>query len=319
MSRPNHRIDRRRFLKQAAACGLVTLVPGAAWANAEKLFLRVKVSLPEDQGRPRPISFGVIADTHSGDLDDTPRPRYFRSSAGNVEETVRTFNERQLDFAIHVGDVIQESHERSTSLAWMAELDAAFGGFQGPRHYVIGNHDLGDLSKEEFFSATSSTFKEPHYYFDKHGYRFIVLDPNFRQDGVSYNRGNFAWTDTFIPEPQMVWLEATLDSAKEAGLPVIVFSHQCLDDASENHRIKNSAEVRSLLESKRIVAAAFYGHRHAGGYFNINGIHYVNLVATVNGSDKAAGIVRIPGDGTIEVEGLGERQPDWGPFSAAGV
>ncbi len=311
--------DRRRFFKQAAACGLLTLVPGVAVASANKLFLRVKVALPDGGGRPEPISFGLVADTHSGDFDDTDRPRYFRSSLGNLEETVQLFNQRNLNFAVHLGDVIQESHNRVTSIAWLSEMDEVFKEFAGPIHYVAGNHDFGDLSKSDFLAATSGTFKAHHYFFDRAGYRFIVLDANHRQDGVAYDRGNFTWTDTFIPQAQLIWLEKTLAQAAAVNRPAIVFVHQTLDETSENHMIKNAAEVRSLFESQGNVTAVFYGHRHAGGYFNINGIHYVGLVATVNGPDKAAGIVKIPGNGTIEIEGIGERQPDWGPFAATGV
>ncbi len=310
---------RRRFLARAAAGGLVTLVPGAAFASAEKLFLRVRVSLPEDRGRPEPISFGLVADTHSGDLPDTDRPRYFRSSLGNLEETVQLFNQQNLDFAVHLGDVIQESGNRTTSITWLREMDEVFRQFHGPIHYAGGNHDFVDLSKNDFLAATSSTFRAHHYYFDRGGYRFVVVDANYRQDGTAYNQGNFHWTDTFLPQEQVGWLERTLERAKRAGLPVIVFAHQTFDETSQNHVIKNAAAVRDLFESKGNVAAVFYGHRHAGGYFHINGIHYVGLVATVNGPDKAAGIVRIPGDGTIQVEGIGERQPTWGPFPAAGV
>ncbi len=320
MKSPSPYHPRRRFLKQATACGLASLIPGAL-GGSDKLFLRVNVSLPKHRKPAGPLAFGLIADTHSGDFPDTDRPRFFRSSLGNVEETVEVFNQRGLDFAIHVGDVIQESGNRGTSRSWLRDMDGAFAQFTGPKHYVMGNHDLGDLGKNDFLEDVSTTFKAPHYYFDQAGYRFVILDPNFREDGTSYHRGNFSWTDSFIPPVQIEWLDHTLESAKKEGLPVIVFSHQCFDSSSLNHMIKNAAEVRALFAGKGNVAAVFYGHRHAGGYFNFNGIHYLGAVATVNGPDLAAMVVRLrPHDATgqtiIEIEGLGARQPNRGPYNA---
>jgi len=35
----------------------------------------------------------------------------------------------------------------------------------------------------------------------------------------------------------------------------------------------------------------------------------------VNGPDMAAAIIRINGEGVMEVDGRGPRQRDWGPFA----
>lgn len=314
MSENSQRINRRLFFKRTGALGLGVLVSGAPAAGSDRFFVRTRATLPAYPPNPEPISFGLITDTHFGDLDDTNRPRYFRSSLGNTAETVQYFNQQGLGFVVHLGDVVQESKNRATTLGWLREMDEAVAGFNGPIHYVMGNHDLGDLGKAEFLSATSGTFKAPHYYFDRSGYRFIVLDPNFTKEGVPYNRGNFSWTDSAIPPSQVAWLEKALEGAKHAGMPAIIFSHQCFDETSANHKIANAAELRELFEQMGNVIAVFYGHRHAGGYYKINDIHYIGLVATVNGSDSAAVVVRLPGSGYIEVEGLGARQPSWGPL-----
>lgn len=315
MAQVVHCSCRRRFLKQVAACGLAVAFPGVSLSGESRRFFRLRLKLEEDFGAPDPISFGLVADTHFGDLADTDRPRYFRASEENLEESVGVFNQAELSFAVHLGDVIQESGSRPMSLSWLGDMDRVFREFDGPIHYVMGNHDLGNLSKADFLAATSGTFKAPHYFFDRGGYRFVVLDPNFRQDGVPYDRGNFNWTDAFVPSEQVEWMKNTLEDAANSRLPVVVFSHQCLDGVSPNHMISNASELRRLFEESGNVVAVFYGHRHAGGYFNINGIHYIGVVATVNGPDKAAALVKFPGNGVMEIVGLGERQPNWGPMN----
>lgn len=163
------------------------------------------------------LSFGLVADTHYGDFDDTDRPRFFRSSLPNLGETAEMFEEEKVDFAVHLGDVIQESHSRTTSLSWLAAMDQQFRNYTGERQYLMGNHDLGDLSKAEFMAATSGSSKAPNYFFDRGGFRFIVIDANYRQDGVSYDRGNFSWTNSFVPERQVLWLSKTIDRARALG------------------------------------------------------------------------------------------------------
>jgi predicted phosphodiesterase len=305
-------MNRRGFLKRIAACGGLAATPGIAGAAGP--FFRVRIALPEN-GPFQPVSFGLVTDTHYGDFDDTDRPRFFRASLPNLAETVQMFNAEGIDFAAYLGDVIQESGNRQTSIAWLRAMDGEFRKFNGPIHYMAGNHDLGDLSKDDFIANTSGAFKAPDSFFDRAGFRFIFMDANYRQDGVAYDRGNFSWTDSYVPARQVNWLSKTLDRAKVAGLKAIIFTHQTLDHVSADHRIQNAAELRALFASKGNVVAVFYGHRHAGGYYNFNGIHYIGLVATVNGPDAASAIVRISPNGILEVDGRGARQRNWGPFS----
>lgn len=259
------------------------------------------------------MTIGLLTDSHSGDFEDTDRPRFFRSSLGNMGETADLFTREQVDFAVHLGDVIQEAGNRAGSARWLADFDARFAEFTGERHYVMGNHDLRDLTKTQFHNAITGRYSRNHYSFDRKGHRFLVLDANFREDGRPYNADDFNYRDTWIPAEQMEWIERELDEANRLGLRVIVFSHQTFDATSQNSVIKNASEVRALFERKGNVAAVFYGHRHAGGYFPINGIHYVGIVATVNGPDIAAALLRIYPNGVIAVQGRG-RQPSWAPF-----
>lgn len=308
-------IPRRKFLRSLAAAGLGgTMITKAE----ERQFLRLRLGLPAQPGGRGTdlVRFGIITDTHYGDLDDTPRPRYFRWSLPNLAETVAEFNEANLDFAMHLGDVIQETHSRNASLALLQAMDAEFRKFNGPIHYVPGNHDLADFSKEDFIAHTSGAVGQTHYFFDQGGYRFIVFDACYRADGVSYDTGNYAWTNCFIPPQQIEWASGVLDDAKSSGMRAMAFAHQNFDRFGNSFRIANADAVLAMLASKGMVDAVFSGHQHAGNYELIQGIHVITLVANVDGPDRSAAIIRIAADGTLEVTGVGKRQRNWGPYVA---
>lgn len=299
--------NRRNFIKWLAASGAIALAPpvkarvGKRRSSAqEKLANKLRV--------------GLITDTHWGELPDRPqRPRFFRYSLDNTRETMELFNEKQVDFVIHLGDIIQESGERQTTLEWLGQMDNAMHVYNGPVYYAMGNHDLVDLSKEDVLSVITGTINLPYYHFDQGDRRFIVLDTNYTQDQISYNRGNFSWTDTFLPDEQAGWLEGLIDDAGKRGLKVWVFTHQCFDNRSKRPMVKNAPQLRAMFEHKGNVEAVVYGHRHNGAYENINGIHYLNMFATVNGTDLCAGILSMGSDGSLALEGVGNRQPSWQP------
>ena len=136
-----------------------------------------------------------------------------------------------------------------------------------------------------------------------------MLDSCFRSDGQPYGRKNSEWTDANIPAHEVEWLRADLAGTSR---PTIVFAHQRLDVGSP-YGVKNAPEVRGLLESSGKVRAVFQGHSHKNDYHEIAGIHYVTLVAMVEGSgaeNSGYASVDLGGDETIRVHGF-RRQADY--------
>ena len=126
-------------------------------------------------------------------------------------------------------------------------------------------------------------------------------------DGVSYARGDYSWTDCFIPEVEQEWIRETLD-ANESGRPIIAFLHQNLQDPGNAHGVKNGAEIRAILESADDVRAVFQGHDHRGGFVEINDIFYCTqkaLVEQASIEDCPYAIVSVLDDGRIEVQSFG--------------
>jgi alkaline phosphatase len=130
-----------------------------------------------------------------------------------------------------------------------------------------------------------------------------VLDACFRSDGIPYGRENFIWTDTFIPEEELEWLEADLKGAKA---PTIVLAHQRLDITGD-YAVTNAKAVRDILETSGRVLAVLQGHNHLNAYLSINGIHYVTLDAIVEGSgpeNGAYGFLELFDDGRLQIRGF---------------
>src|SRR4029078_1910654 len=74
-----------------------------------------------------------------------------------------------------------------------------------PRHYVLGNHCVGTLTKAEFSQHTKGT--GGHESFEAAGVTFLVLDACYREDGTPYGRKNFNWQDANLPKAELAWME----------------------------------------------------------------------------------------------------------------
>lgn len=224
------------------------------------------------------ISFGIIADLHYADKE-TWRNRHYRDSYEKLTRCIETFNELKPSFIIELGDFI-DANEKDIEIGYLKKIDGVYRKFNSDRYYILGNHDLVVLSKEEFLSITGSGMK--YYSFEYGSYHFVVLDGNYNKDGSDYNAGNFDWTETYIHAPQQEWLKKDLKKAHDKT--VFVFVHQTLHDETDVYGVKNALEVRSILEEAGNVRAVFQGHNHQGDYKLINGIHYVTLQGAVEGS-----------------------------------
>jgi len=258
---------------------------------------------------PGSFSFGLVTDVHYADAPSRGS-RHYRDSLAKLEEALRAFNQRKLSFVIELGDFIDAGPSKAEELAHLRAIDKVYQRFQGPRHYVLGNHCLQAFAKDEFLAHCGAQIKKSHYSFDCDRFHFVVLDANFKRDGTPYAAGNFSWTDSWIPVRQQQWLAEDLKRA--AGRKSFVFLHQNLQDENDPHGVKNAPQVRRVLEGAGSVVAVFQGHMHSGGYARIQGIHYVTLRAMVEGptlENNAYAVVTLDESDRLTLEGFG-RQPD---------
>lgn len=288
-------LERRAFLKGGAL-----ILTGAAF-NSPSLFA------DEDA---RPVRVGLITDLHYADKAPAGT-RHYRETLAKLEEAAIQFEQDKPAFLVELGDLIDAADSVEVEQRYLKTINHEFSAICSQRHYVLGNHCVDTLKKEEFLGEVGQ--EKSYYSFDNEGIHFIVLDSCFRSDGEPYGRKNFKWTDANIPAVELEWLSADL---KANNKPVIVFAHQRLD-VSNNHGVRNNADVRHILEQSGRVMAVFQGHSHQNDLKEIGGIHYCTLVAMVEGSgaqNNGYSLMDIKPNGTIVLSGFRhQKSREWQP------
>jgi len=252
------------------------------------------------------LTVGLVTDLHFADKA-AAGSRHYRETPKKLAEAIEQFCQQETEFVVELGDFIDAAESVTTELGYLKRINRDFSEVGAQRHFVLGNHCVHTLTKQEFLDGVE---KEKSYYsFDSGGFHFVVLDSCFRNDGLPYGRRNFQWTDSNIPPEEIEWLKADLIKTSKK---TIVFAHQRLD-VSNHYGVKNASIVRKVLEESGKVLAVFQGHSHKNDHNDIGGIHYCTLVAMVEGpgvENNGYSVMRIAHDGTIRMSGF-RKQNDY--------
>lgn len=224
---------------------------------------------------------------------------------------VEAMNAWPADFVIELGDFVNGWVVLGANLGdpyripqILEEAEAIYARFDGPRYHVIGNHDVYNLSKEEYLERVNIT--STYYSFNAGAYHFVVLDVQYDEEG-----NDLAYTYTgvrgFLPQVELDWLREDLSSTDD---PTIVCVHQMLDTEPTQAGwtlIGNNKEVQGVLAESGVVIAVFQGHDHANRYSLIDGIHYITFEALVDEGappswakvtlDQVSRMIEIEGEG----------------------
>ena len=263
-------------------------------------------------GKTERVRFGMVTDIHYARKPH--ETLHYGESLEKLKAAVDYFNTQNLDFVIELGDFKDCSDDsKETTCGYLDEIEAVMSSCKAPVYHCLGNHDMDRISKNEFLSHTSNPGEangKTYYSFVKGGIRFIVLDAEFRPDGVPYDSGNYNWKESFIPQWEQEWLAKELSASKE---PAVIFVHQMLDSYDktipEESFVVNAEEVRKILVDSGKVLACFQGHWHDGSYSNADGIHHYTQRAVLLGKlpeNNSYGIVEIDKNLGIEVTGLAD-------------
>ena len=283
------KIGRRAFLKNG------TLILAATSATVTSV-----VSTKSFAEQSPPLRIGLVTDLHYADKAPAGT-RHYRETLTKLEEAAQKFKQDKATMLVELGDLIDAADSVDLEQKYLIRINREFSKICKDRHYVLGNHCVDTLKKEEFLGRVEQ--KKSYYSFERGHIHFVVLDSCFRSDGEPYGRKNFKWTDANVPEAELEWLKSDLKASRK---PVIVFAHQRLD-VSNNHGVKNNADVRKILESSGKVLAVMQGHSHQNDLKEIRGIHYCTLVAMVEGSgfeNNGYSLMDIKPDGTIHLTGF---------------
>ena len=222
--------------------------------------------------RMNKIKFSAFADLHH-DME----------WCGDGEERLDFILDRakkeNVDFIIHLGDM---THEATA----MKETLDKYNNFEIPTYHVLGNHDMDRCTLEDVVKA----YNMPHeyYYFDKNGFRFIVLNANYiRIDGkdIPYSMGNYfqhGKDREWVSQEQIEWLEEVVMSSP---YPMVLFSHGSLvrEDVTQA-ALKNREEIQNIIRKahangKRIFMC-INGHHHIDYLRILDNVVYLDLNST---------------------------------------
>ncbi|MDF1753664.1 MAG: metallophosphoesterase [Verrucomicrobiales bacterium] len=258
-----------------------------------------KLLAAEESSKPE-LRIGMMTDLHYADKE-TRGTRFYREATAKLDEAVAFLNREKADFVVELGDFIDQADSVDREIEWLKKMESHYAKLSMPRHYVLGNHCVGTLSKREFANHTASS--GGHAVVEKNGLTFLILDSCFTSDGTPYQRSNFHWQDCNLPAGELAWLKASLEKASG---PVVILAHQRLDH-DKAHAVRNAAAARAILENSGKVLAVFQGHSHKNDHQVVGGIHYTTLVAMVEGSGvESSGYTMLNAfsDGSLRLDGF---------------
>ena len=254
------------------------------FAQTSSLALGGSLIAQEQSISPRKLlSLGLVTDIHYADKPQRGT-RVYRDSLAKAKEFTALFTEKKPDAIVCLGDLVDAAPTVKEELSYLKKIVPVMNEPGIPCHYVIGNHCVDTLTKEEFFKHAKTSSKSGHYSIDINGVHLVILDACYTKNMEHYGRNNSKWHDANIPPEQLNWLKKDLQENK---LPALVFAHQRLDlPPKDNHAIKQCLEVRKILEDSQNIVAVFQGHSHKNELKEINGIPYCTLSAVIEGKGE---------------------------------
>ncbi len=284
------------------------------------LVLLLVAPLLADEPSPTDLlCVGIFADLHAHDTNSPGEKKVMVNYGERLQAFVDAMNAWPADLVIELGDFVNGRFvsgvplgEPERIVGILEQAEAIYAKLTIPRCYVLGNHDVYDLSKAEFLEGTGALSTTTS--FDAGGYHFVFLNAQFNKNGEDY--GHVSWmVQGRIPKTQLAWLREDLAATEN---PTIVCIHQPLDVAfsltAGGPPVANSDEVKALLAESDVVLAVFQGHEHENAYSLIEGIHYITFEALIAHTEPTppswAMVTLDPIARTITIRGKGQ-QADW--------
>lgn len=191
------------------------------------------------------------------------------------------------------GDLIMDSFGADatrTKTQWDLFLNAFKDHCDLPVEHTIGNHDVWGWGRGDEFAKDARFGKQwacdlleydaPYRFFDRNGWRFIVLDSTYRQ-GNGYTAK--------LDDKQFAWLEAVLEKT-DPKMPIMVMSHIPIlavavffdgeNEKSGNWQVPGSwmhidaRKIKDLFKKYPNVKLCLSGHLHLVDSASYHGVTY---------------------------------------------
>ena len=231
---------------------------------------------------------GIITDTHvhPNRIDRTNKskdaPRYLNEKYTQpLNRFVSQMQQFRPEFIVHLGDVIEGTDDEDfVGMMGLQLVKEELDKAGVPIYWVIGNHDLRSVTKEQFKKVYTLDSLDQVIDFDD--YRFIVLDANYNSENLPRTPEANRYIPGKLPPQTLEWFKKQLETDKR----VFVFVHQGTfldgsqgDEGRTKQSIANSEELRDILKEYR-VDAIFNGHMEARRYEEGRFTRYYSLTGT---------------------------------------
>ena len=216
------------------------------------------------------LKAAIVTDIHLG---PNRRAKLGKRAPALLEKFIKSANKGAANIIVDLGDRISCKNPEKDAERAKAVKDI-FNKAAAPVSFVMGNHDVHNLSRVENEKITGSPATS--WSKDEGGYHLIFFNP-----------GADAGPYLSVGESDLDWLKTDLAATDK---PTIVFSHVPLDNSSEqkdkiypeNRALHGrfgysimGTKVRDIMEKSGKVILCMSGHLHDDSYREINGIHYI--------------------------------------------
>lgn len=263
-------------------------------------------------------TFLAFADLHHypGEFLDDKAERW--------DKLVRRGVEQKAAFMVGLGDYVHEPAVNGDFARRMMTSPIDL-------YCCLGNHDTEHSPLEEVLPL----YRMPHnyYWFEREGYRFVVLDANYTLNDGKYVHFNphveRRTKQGVLPPEQLRWLERTLE---ESDRPCVLMSHHSIERPDGMLNRQQVWEIIDRVNRRRPHTVMLYinGHHHRDHCTVMNGVccldlnsaayQYVNppfggyapqvlalchgMAYTLNFSEPLSAMITLTGDSCITVRGL---------------
>lgn len=271
------------------------------------------------------MKLGVIADCQYADINDFRSEEFdrrFRLSTKKLQESIDYFNSQDIDFVVHLGDIIDQGVDNLEPLREILESS------NHQIYHVLGNHDFyvtteSDPRRNNHTELLNFLNMPAKYYsFEVENIRFIVLDTNevgtieWEPDTPEYQQGlkvlkseefkGYIYAKNWnggISSEQLSWLRSVINEATNKNQRIVMFAHHQLFPENRENMLKKEL-LLEVLENNQNIIAFMNGHNHHGDYGVFESVPCITFKGMVETVVNAYAVAEITND-EINIYGYG--------------
>lgn len=218
------------------------------------------------------LKFAQVSDVHYSNFEKDTSFKLLSTTGQLLADAVTQINNTpNIDFVMFTGDMVNKP-KQDQLLAFIKYANM----LTVPWYAILGNHDVSfdkTFTKRLCFDILNG--HNPNFHFTKSYYSFVPKK-GYKVIGLDTIIDYKVTSQGEVSEEQLKWLKKELDCSR--GDIVLIFTHVPLIEPfpSENHRLKNSYDVKLLLKKYDNPIIVCSGHYHATKIFQEYNVLYIS-------------------------------------------